>query len=65
MTKLIALKDISGQLKEGQEFELDERGARMLVALKVAAVVVEDEESATAPSSRRTYRRRDLQAQGT
>lgn len=57
--QLVALKKISAKLPAGALFEQPERQARMLIAIGVArAADITPEPERT----RRTYRRRDLQA---
>jgi hypothetical protein len=56
--KLIAVKKISARLAEGAMFEAQGARARMLIALGLAKAVEEVERP-----MRRTYRRRDMQAE--
>jgi hypothetical protein len=51
--KLIALKKISRQIPAGLMFDISEKKARILIAMK-AAKPADDE-----PRARRSYRRRD------
>jgi len=58
--KLVVLKKISVKLPVGTEFDLPDRQAKMLIAIKVARAV---DPPAPSLSVRRTYRRRDLVAE--